>query len=213
MCQLSAKNLTWNFLWNVSNFALIFYVIHALSKKSRQSLKVFPESFRWDFLLIIGTHIVKGLTKNFPLRKVWDVFLAPLTALTIKVVYLVSKSWCGKLMQPCVSETRFWIRWTNTWVELFVTTRCCKLYIKNKYTFWTSPLVSETVLPIPWTNSNFWFKICGATLTAFIPIRAASWVASRPTLTAPSTVSLISAWNVQTAQINGFLAIKIYNVI
>ena len=43
-----SKNLTWNFLWNVSKFALIFYVIRALNRKSRQSLKDFPESFRWD---------------------------------------------------------------------------------------------------------------------------------------------------------------------
>ena len=79
MCQLSAKNLIWNFLWNVSNFALIFYLMHVLHKKSRQSLRHSPESFRWDFLLKIGTHIVKGLTKNVPLRKVWDSSLAPLT--------------------------------------------------------------------------------------------------------------------------------------
>ena len=100
MSQLSAKNIIWNFLWNVLNFALIFYVIRALNKKSRQSLKLFPESFRWDILLIIGTRIVKGLTKNVPLRKVWDSSHFPLTALTIKVVYLVSYSWYGQTFAP-----------------------------------------------------------------------------------------------------------------
>ena len=64
---------------------LDFYVIRALNKKSRQSLKVFPESFRWDILLIIGTHIAKGLTKKVPLRKVWDSSLSPPTTQGVKV--------------------------------------------------------------------------------------------------------------------------------
>ena len=95
LCQFSKKDLIRYVLWKVSNFGLIFYVMSVLHKKSRQSLRHSTESFRWDFLLIIGTHIVKGLTKNVPLIIVWDSSLAPLTALTIKVVYLISKSWYG----------------------------------------------------------------------------------------------------------------------
>ena len=49
---------------------LIFYVMPLLHKKVRQSLRHSTESFRSDFLMIIGTHIAKGLTKNFPLREV-----------------------------------------------------------------------------------------------------------------------------------------------
>ena len=49
---------------------LIFYLMPLLHKKVRQSLRHSTESFRSDFLMIIGTHIVKGLTKNVPLRKV-----------------------------------------------------------------------------------------------------------------------------------------------
>ena len=37
----------------------------------------------------------RPLTKNVPLRKVRDAFLAPLTVLIIKVVYFVSKRWYG----------------------------------------------------------------------------------------------------------------------
>ena len=38
-CQFSKKNLIRYVLWKVSNFALIFYLIRTLHKKSRQSLR------------------------------------------------------------------------------------------------------------------------------------------------------------------------------
>ena len=49
LCQFSKKNLIRYVLWKVSNFALIFYVIRTLHKKSRQSLRPSTEGIGWDF--------------------------------------------------------------------------------------------------------------------------------------------------------------------
>ena len=48
------KNLIRYVLWKVSNFALIFYVIRTLHKKSKQSLRPSTGRIGWDFFSKIG---------------------------------------------------------------------------------------------------------------------------------------------------------------
>ena len=72
-----------------------FCVIPALHKKFSQSLRDSPENpFDWKFLKI-GSIIVHSFITHFPNLQVSRHTLAPPTALTIKGVYAVSKSWYG----------------------------------------------------------------------------------------------------------------------
>ena len=55
-----------DFLEKLTNFAKVFYVIRALNKKSRQSLRVSPESpFDWKFFKV-GSMIVYSFVRNIP---------------------------------------------------------------------------------------------------------------------------------------------------
>ena len=49
LCQFSKKNLIRYVLWKISNFALIFYVMSVLHKKSKQSLRPSTGRIGWDF--------------------------------------------------------------------------------------------------------------------------------------------------------------------
>ena len=49
LCQFSKKNLIRYVLWKVSNFALTFYVIRTLHKKSKQSLRPSTGPYRMRF--------------------------------------------------------------------------------------------------------------------------------------------------------------------
>ena len=66
-----------------------------LHKKSSQSLTVSPKNpFSWK-MFKIGSVSVRGITKIVPNLQVgWPTHDPPM-ALTIKVVYLINKSWYG----------------------------------------------------------------------------------------------------------------------
>ena len=108
MCQLSAKNLFWNFLWNVSKFDWIFYLMPVLHKKFSQSLWLSPRnSFAWRFLKI-GSVIVYSFVRNYPNLQVYRLTHVHSTALTIKAVYEVSNSWYGLTFDSvCISYKNF----------------------------------------------------------------------------------------------------------
>ena len=85
------KNLIWYVLWKVSNFALIFYVMSVLHKKSRQSLRPSTGRIRWDFFSKIGIEWGTYFSKKVPFEKVWPTPATP-GALTVKGVYVLSHS-------------------------------------------------------------------------------------------------------------------------
>ena len=93
-----------DFLEKLTNFAKVFYVIRALNKKSRQSLRVFPESpFDWKFFKV-GSMIVYSFVRNIPNLQVCRLTLVSLTALTIKGVYVINNSWYGYTFdRVCIS--------------------------------------------------------------------------------------------------------------
>ena len=66
LCQFSKKNLIRYVLWKVSNFALIFYVIRTLHKKSRQSLRPSTGRIGWDFFSKIGIEWGTYFSKKVP---------------------------------------------------------------------------------------------------------------------------------------------------
>ena len=81
-----------NFLEKDTNFCWIFYLMPALHKKSRQSLRSSTGRIGWDFFSKIDILSAKVCTKkvlNFEI--VWPT-LGTLRPLTIKGVYLVSHS-------------------------------------------------------------------------------------------------------------------------
>ena len=84
----------------LSNFALIFFVMPKINKKSRQSLRVSPESpFDWKFFKV-GSMIVYSFVRNIPNLQVCRLTLVSLTALTIKGVYVINNSWYGYTFDP-----------------------------------------------------------------------------------------------------------------
>ena len=92
LCQFSKKNLIRYVLWKVSNFALIFYVMSVLHKKSKQSLRLSTGRIGWDFFSKIGIEWGTYFFKKAPnFEIIWP---APATPRV--------QSGMGKLMVGCV---------------------------------------------------------------------------------------------------------------
>ena len=104
LCQFSKKNLIRYVLWKVSNFALIFYVMSVLHKKSKQSLRPSTGCIGWDFFSKIGMEWGTYFSKKVPnFQIVWPTPATP-RALTVKGVYVVSHSCYEQLYEPvCIS--------------------------------------------------------------------------------------------------------------
>ena len=85
LCQFLKKNLIQYVLWKVSNFALIFYVMQALNKKSSKSLCLSPRnSIGWKFLNI-GPVIVHSFVRNTPNFQVYQFTSVSSSAIGTKV--------------------------------------------------------------------------------------------------------------------------------
>ena len=103
------KNLTRYVLWKIWNFALIFYVMSVLHKKSKQSLRPSTGRIGWDFFSKIDILSAKVYTKkvlNFEI-----VWLTPgkLRPLTVKGVYLVSHSLVCESFWDGVYLVQLWL--------------------------------------------------------------------------------------------------------
>ena len=108
-----------DFLEKLTNFAQVFYVIRALNKKSRQSLRVSPESpFDWKFFKV-GSMIVYSFVRNIPNLQVCRLTLVSLTALTIKGVYVINNSWYGQILAPVCKFDRYLKICTINKIKLF----------------------------------------------------------------------------------------------
>ena len=91
------KNLIRYVLGKVTNFALFFYVMSVLHKKSSQSLRPSLGRIGWDFFSKIGIEVGTYFVKKAPnFEIVWPTPGTP-RALPVKGVYEVSYSCYGQI--------------------------------------------------------------------------------------------------------------------
>ena len=112
LCQFWKKDLIRYVLWKVSNFALIFYVIRTLHKKSRQSLRPSTGRIGWDFFSKIGIKWGTYFSKKVPIFETFWFTPAMHRPLTVKGVYVVSHSWYVQVFElVCTSKHFYEIHW------------------------------------------------------------------------------------------------------
>ena len=105
--QYSKISNQWNFLEKDTNFCWIFYLMPALHKKSRRSLRPSTGHIGWDFFSKIGIKWGTYFSKKVPIFETFWFTPAMHRPLTVKGVYVVSHSWYVQVYELVCIICRF----------------------------------------------------------------------------------------------------------